>query len=108
MRSGALANETAPAQGAPSLYDRDFALWVEAQVAAIRAGDPGALDVENLVEELEGFGHIPLLDITPGEGHADRGAELVGAPGGDPPVVNAVPTDAAASLGQVQGDGACG
>jgi Domain of unknown function DUF29 len=55
MRSRALANETAAAEGAPSLYDRDFALWVEAQVAAIRAGDPGGLDVENLVEELEGL-----------------------------------------------------
>jgi Domain of unknown function DUF29 len=38
-----------------SLYDRDFALWVEAQVAAVRAGDVAALDVDNLVEELEGL-----------------------------------------------------
>ena len=37
------------------LYDRDFALWVEAQVAAIRAGNIDALDIENLVEELEGL-----------------------------------------------------
>jgi Domain of unknown function DUF29 len=55
MRSRALANETAVAEPPPSLYDRDFALWIEAQVAAIRAGDLGALDVENLVEELEGL-----------------------------------------------------
>jgi len=55
MRSRVLANERAVAQEPQSLYDRDFALWVEAQVAAIRAGDPDRLDVENLVEELEGL-----------------------------------------------------
>ncbi len=55
MRSRILADETAVADQPRSLYDRDFALWVEAQVAAIRAGDLGALDVENLVEELEGL-----------------------------------------------------
>ena len=55
MRSRALASGTTVAEGVPSLYDRDFALWVEAQVAAIRAGDLGALDVENVVEELEGL-----------------------------------------------------
>jgi hypothetical protein len=38
-----------------SLYDRDFALWIETQAAALRAGDVGALDLENLVEELEGL-----------------------------------------------------
>jgi hypothetical protein len=42
-------------QAEPPLYDRDFALWIEAQVAALRAGALGALDVENLVEELEGL-----------------------------------------------------
>ena len=55
MRSRALANETAVPAEAPSLYDRDFAVWIEAQVGAIRRGDLGALDVENLVEELEGL-----------------------------------------------------
>jgi hypothetical protein len=37
------------------LYDEDFALWVEKQVAALRAGDVTALDIANLVEELEGL-----------------------------------------------------
>ena len=37
------------------LYDRDFALWVEQQVAALQRGDVAALDLENLVEELEGL-----------------------------------------------------
>jgi Domain of unknown function DUF29 len=37
------------------LYDEDFALWVEEQVAALRTGDAGALDVPNLIEELEGL-----------------------------------------------------
>ena len=55
MPSRALANETTVGDGVASLYDRDFALWVEAQVAAIRAGDLGALDIENVVEDLEGL-----------------------------------------------------
>ena len=42
-------------QAEPPIYDRDFALWVEAQVAAIRAGDLGALDGEHLAEELKGL-----------------------------------------------------
>jgi hypothetical protein len=37
------------------LYDEDFALWVEEQVAALRAGDVAALDVHNLTLELEGL-----------------------------------------------------
>jgi Domain of unknown function DUF29 len=37
------------------LYDEDFALWVEAQVAALRTGDVAALDVQNLTLELEGL-----------------------------------------------------
>ncbi|MGH6903071.1 MAG: DUF29 domain-containing protein [Geminicoccaceae bacterium] len=37
------------------LYDEDFALWVDQQVAALRAGDVAALDLENLIEELEGL-----------------------------------------------------
>jgi Domain of unknown function DUF29 len=38
-----------------ALYDEDFALWVEEQVAVLRAGDVAALDVENLTLELEGL-----------------------------------------------------
>jgi hypothetical protein len=38
---------------AHSLYDQDFALWVEEQVAALRAGDVAALDLPNLTLELE-------------------------------------------------------
>jgi hypothetical protein len=40
-------------QRAATGYDTDFALWVEDQVAALRAGRFGDLDVTNLVEELE-------------------------------------------------------
>ena len=38
-----------------SLYDQDFALWVEEQMAGLRAGDVAALDLENLTEELRGL-----------------------------------------------------
>jgi Domain of unknown function DUF29 len=40
---------------ARSLYDGDFALWVEQQVELLRSGHTTALDVPNLVEELEGL-----------------------------------------------------
>jgi hypothetical protein len=55
MRSRVPTNETTIPARAPSLYDRDFALWIEAQVAAVRAGDLAALDADNLIEELEGL-----------------------------------------------------
>jgi len=35
------------------LYDRDFALWVKAQVDALREGRLSAVDVQNVTEELE-------------------------------------------------------
>ena len=54
MRRGALASETTEAAGARP-YDQDFALWVEAQVAALRSRDLAGLDIENLIEELEGL-----------------------------------------------------
>jgi hypothetical protein len=43
-----------PAQGC-SLYDQDFAEWVERQVELLRSGHTAALDVPNLIEELEGL-----------------------------------------------------
>jgi Domain of unknown function DUF29 len=38
-----------------SLYDRDLNLWLEKAIAQLRAGDFQNLDVENLIEELEGL-----------------------------------------------------
>ena len=38
-----------------SLYDQDFAQWIEQQVELLRSGRPTALDIPNLVEELEGL-----------------------------------------------------
>lgn len=43
-----------PVQG-PSLYDHDFAEWVQQQVRLLRAGRPANLDVPHLIEELEGL-----------------------------------------------------
>ena len=37
----------------PSLYDEDFAAWIEEQVRRLRAGQHSNLDVPNLTEELE-------------------------------------------------------
>jgi hypothetical protein len=39
-----------------SLYDRDFVGWTEQVVEALRRGDWAALDVENLIEEVEALG----------------------------------------------------
>lgn len=38
-----------------SLYDRDLNLWLETAIVQLKVGDFHNLDVENLVEELEGL-----------------------------------------------------
>lgn len=38
-----------------TLYDRDLDLWLETAIAQLKAGDFQNLDVENLIEELEGL-----------------------------------------------------
>jgi hypothetical protein len=38
-----------------SLYDRDLDLWLEMAIVQLKAGDFQNLDVENLIEELEGL-----------------------------------------------------
>jgi replication fork clamp-binding protein CrfC len=38
-----------------SLYDLDLDLWLEIAIAQLKAGDFNNLDVENLIEELEGL-----------------------------------------------------
>ena len=40
----------------PSLYERDFCLWVEEQVRLLRQGTLERLDVVNLVEEIADLG----------------------------------------------------
>jgi hypothetical protein len=39
-----------------SLYDRDFVGWTEQVAEALRRGDWAALDVANLIEEVEALG----------------------------------------------------
>ena len=38
-----------------SLYEQDLNLWLETAIAQLKSGDLQNLDVENLVEELEGL-----------------------------------------------------
>jgi hypothetical protein len=38
-----------------SLYESDLNLWLENEIAHLRAGDLHNLDIENLIEELEGL-----------------------------------------------------
>lgn len=38
-----------------NLYERDFDLWLEMAIAQLKVGDFDNLDIENLVEELEGL-----------------------------------------------------
>jgi len=40
----------------PSLYERDFNLWVDAQVDALRAGRFADIDLPNVIEEIESLG----------------------------------------------------
>ncbi len=39
----------------PTLYERDLDLWLEMAIVQLKAGDFDNLDVENLIEELEGL-----------------------------------------------------
>jgi hypothetical protein len=38
-----------------SLYDQDLNLWLETAIAQLKTGDLKSLDIENLIEELEGL-----------------------------------------------------
>ena len=40
----------------PSLYERDFYLWLEQQAGLLREGRSSELDVANLLEEIESMG----------------------------------------------------
>jgi hypothetical protein len=40
----------------PSLYDRDYLLWINRTVADLRAGNFRDLDLANLIEEIEDMG----------------------------------------------------
>jgi Domain of unknown function DUF29 len=40
----------------PSLYERDFCLWIEEQARLLRQGSLDRLDIANLVEEIEDLG----------------------------------------------------
>lgn len=55
MRTRAQIDEMAEADRARSLYDRDFAAWVAQQVELLRSGRATGLDVDHLIEELEGL-----------------------------------------------------
>jgi len=43
-------------QDTQSLYDRDFALWIEATTELLRAKQFDQIDLENLIEEIESMG----------------------------------------------------
>jgi Domain of unknown function DUF29 len=46
-----------------SLYEQDFAAWAFDQAEAVRRGDWRALDVPNLIEELESIGRQQRAEI---------------------------------------------
>ena len=39
-----------------TLYDRDFALWIEETVQKLKSGNFSELDLENLIDEVESLG----------------------------------------------------
>ncbi len=55
MPSPLRVKETDGPVSGPSLYDQDFAEWLERQVELLRSGRTATLDVPNLIEELEGL-----------------------------------------------------
>jgi hypothetical protein len=55
QRTEAVRRGPAHPSATGSLYERDFAAWIEQQVALLRSGESAVLDVPNLVEELEGL-----------------------------------------------------
>ncbi len=46
-----------------ALYERDLNLWLEDAIAQLKAGDFQNLDVENLVEELEGLANKDRREV---------------------------------------------
>jgi hypothetical protein len=51
-----LARAEALESDRPSLYERDFCLWLEQQAALLREGRLDELDIANLVEEIDSRG----------------------------------------------------
>jgi hypothetical protein len=46
-----------------ALYDADFNLWIEETAKSLKAGDFQALDLENLIEEIESMGRSDKREI---------------------------------------------
>jgi hypothetical protein len=51
-----MARAEAVTEERPSLYERDFYLWLEQQAALLRDGRLDELDIANLLEEIESMG----------------------------------------------------
>jgi hypothetical protein len=47
-----------------SLYDKDYYLWLEQVARQLRTGDLDALDLENLIEEIEDLGRSEKRQIS--------------------------------------------
>lgn len=47
----------------PQLYDRDYALWIEATIAQLVAGNFAEIDRDNLIEELAEMGRRERLSL---------------------------------------------
>jgi hypothetical protein len=54
-----LANTTST-----SLYEKDYYLWLEQAAKQLRAGDFGALDLENLIGEIEDLGRSEKRQVS--------------------------------------------
>jgi len=46
-----------------SLYEKDFALWIEDTVTKLKAGKLEQLDIENLIEEIESLGRSDRREL---------------------------------------------
>lgn len=52
-----MAKADALAEERPSLYQRDFVLWIEEQARLLRERRFAQLDLDNLIDEIEDMGH---------------------------------------------------
>jgi Domain of unknown function DUF29 len=62
LRSHAMANTLSPPADT-SLYEEDFPLWAERQGALLRARRFEELDLDNLIEEVEGLSRKDRLEV---------------------------------------------
>jgi len=61
------------------LYETDFYGWIQQQAGVLRAGSFAALDLDNLIEEVESMGRSEQRDTCSSGGFSQKSAVSVGS-----------------------------